>query len=288
MLSRLCVLAGVVVASSIAATPASPRADDLAAVLDRSSAYVTTLEKQLEAIIWHESYRQTDRIPRKFSASGAKFSRSETRTLEAEMLLVWVEANATWLAVRDVISVDGKPVSRRLPELLKNHEIKLRDLRALSDENGRYNIGDIERNFNEPLLALIFLDMRYRPRFKFSDGGGENIDGTPVMRLRFDEVRRPTVIRSVNRDVGSSGIVSVEPSTGRVLRTTLDVSQRSSRLHGRIVVTYGMSEKLGLMVPVEMRESYGFDGGNPDEGITCAARYSDFRRFETGGRLILR
>jgi hypothetical protein len=288
MILRVLVSAGVLLASSVCLGHAGQSAEDLSAVLDRSSAYVAGLEKQLEAIIWHESYHQIDRVPRRFAASGGRFTRVDSRRLEAEMLFVWVEANAIWMAVRDVISVDGKPVVRRLPELLKNQEVKLRDLQALSDENGRYNIGPIERNFNEPMLALLFLDSRYRSRFKFSDGGSDEIDGTPVMRIAFREVRKPTVIRSVNQDVKASGIMFVEASTGRVLRTSLEVAQPANRIHGRIVVSYGLSSKLGVMVPIEMRESYGFDGTKEDEGITCTATYSDFRQFETAGRLILR
>ena len=68
------------------------------------------------------------------------------------------DSDGAWLTVRDVISVDGKPVARRLPTLLASPNVWIRDLRALSQENGRYNIGAIYRNFNEPTLALSFLD----------------------------------------------------------------------------------------------------------------------------------
>jgi hypothetical protein len=288
MALRLLASASALLASSVCFGHAGARAEDLSAVLDRSSAYVAALEKQLEAIIWHESYHQVDRVPRRFSASGGRFTTLDSRRLEAEMLFVWVEANATWMAVRDVISVDGKPALRRLPELLKRKEVKLRDLQVLSEENGRYNIGPIERNFNEPMLAVLFLDLRYRSRFTFSDTGADEIDGTPVMRIHFREIHKPTVIRSVNQDVNASGIMFVEASTGRVLRTSLEVAQPANRIHGRIVVSYGLSSKLGVMVPIDMREWYGFDGTKEDEGITCTATYSDFRQFETAGRLILR
>src|SRR4029450_11946544 len=130
------------------------------------------------------------------------------------MLFISADANATWLTVRDVISVDGKPVPRRLPALLASRNVSMRDLRALSEENGRYNIGAILRNFNEPTLALLFLDSRYRSRFQFEDGGSDEVSAHAVRRIRFKEVVTPTVIRTLDRDVRTSGTLLVEPSSG--------------------------------------------------------------------------
>jgi hypothetical protein len=137
------------------------------------------------------------------------------------MLFIPADANATWLTVRDVIAVDGKSVPRRLPGILAARDVRMRDLRALSAENGKYNIGAIARNFNEPTLALLFLDSRYRSRFEFSDGGSALLDGQPVRRIQFSETATPTVIRSEQRDVRATGALLVEPATGRVLRTEL-------------------------------------------------------------------
>jgi hypothetical protein len=201
------------------------------------------------------------------------------------MLFISVDANATWLTVRDVISVDGRPIPRRLPRLLASKDVRVRDLRALSAENGKYNIGVISRNFNEPTLALLFLDARYRSRFQFSDGGSDQIDAVPVWRIQFTEVVTPTVIRSQERDVRASGSLLVERSTGRVLRTELTVSQDNTL--GHINVSYGMNATLGLMVPVEMSEWYGYARSQPEEGTRCTATYSDYRRFETSGRVII-
>jgi hypothetical protein len=50
-----------------------------------------------------------------------------------------------------------------------------------------------------------------------------------------------------------------------------------------------MDAKLGRMVPLEMQEWYGYVGyswSRPEEGISCTAKYSDFRRFETSGRIV--
>ena len=197
-------------------------ADEFPAILERTSAYVAKFEQEFASIIWHETYEQIDRLPRTFGASGGRFAGVARRHLESEMLFIRAESDATWLTVRDVISVDGEPVPRRLPTLLASSNVWIRDLRALSQENGRYNIGAIYRNFNDPTLALSFLDSRYRRRFRFTDGGPSEIDGNPVKRIRFIEVVTPTVIRNENRNLRASGVtLIVEPATGRVLRTEL-------------------------------------------------------------------
>jgi len=278
---RVCLLLAVAASMPCAAAAA----DDYPAIFTRATAYVAEFEAQFAAVIWHEEYEQVDRLPLQFGSSGTRFTRVGHRRLESEMLFIPAD-DATWLTVRDVISVDGKPVPRRLPELLASRDVRMRDLRALSAENGKYNIGAIARNFNEPTLALLFLDSRYRARFEFSDGGSELLDGQPVRRIQFTETATPTVIRSQQRDVRASGSLLVEPATGRVLRTEMTLLQDQKKTRGHITVSYGMNAKLGRMVPVVMNEWYGYTWSKPEEGTSCTARYSDFRRFETAGRVI--
>lgn len=268
-------------------TTASAAPDDFQTVFSHAVAYVAEFKSQFAAVIWHEEYEQVDRLPLRFGASGGSFTRADRRHLESEMLFIPADVEATWLTVRDVIAVDGKPVPRRLPGLLASKDVRMRDLRALSAENGKYNIGAIARNFNEPTLALLFLDARYRSRFEFADGGSERVDGQPVRRIQFKEIATPTVIRSAQRDVRSSGALLVEPATGRVLRTEMTLLQDQRKTRGEITVSYAMNARLGRMVPVAMNEWYGYTWSKPEEGTSCSATYSDFRRFETAGRVIV-
>jgi hypothetical protein len=267
---------------------ATPAADDFPTILRRASEYVAKFETDFAAIIWHETYDQVDRLPRSFGASGSSFTRIERRHLESEMLFIMAEANDTWLTVRDVISVDGKPVPRQLPALLSSQNVRIRDLRALAEENARFNIGAILRNFNEPTLALLFLDSRYRPRFRFSDGGHGEIDGKPVRRIEFAEKGRPTVVRTLNRDVPAKGVLLVDAASGRVLRTELTLILDQNDTRADVAVSYGMDARLGILVPTEMHESYGWARSKPDERIEGTATYTDFRRFQTSGRVITR
>jgi hypothetical protein len=263
-------------------------AGEFPAMLERAAAYVATFEKEFANIIWRETYDQVDRLPKRFGSSGARFATGRSRRIESELLFIPAEVNGTWLTVRDVISVDGKPVRRRLPELLASKNVRIRDLRALSAENSRYNIGPILRNFNEPTFTLCLLDSRYRSRFRFSDGGSSEVDGKSLRRIQFIEVVTPTIVRTEDGDVRSSGALFVEPSTGNVFRTELALLLEKNGTRADIAVSYGMDARLGLLVPVEMHESYGYVQSRPDERIECTAKYTDFRRFETSGRVIIR
>ena len=92
------------------------------------------------------------------------------------------------------------------------------------------------------------------------------------------------MIQDGHADVPSRGIVWIDPGSGRILRTTLDLSDAVGRLGGHIEVTYQANPRFDVLVPVAMRETYASARG---ERVTTVASYDDFRRFETAGRVIL-
>ena len=84
-------------------------------------------------------------------------------------------------------------------------------------------------------------------------------------------------------DVEARGRFWVEPATGRVLRSELRTGEGNSRqIRAVITVTYGSNDRLAMLVPVSMEESYDFKSVH----ITGRAAYSNFRRFETDARII--
>lgn len=290
---------GTSFAAPDAAGPASAAADDAApvaalplvdrsdAVLRTASAYVEHFERTFSSVRWHERYEQEVRVAQIFGTSRARTSRTVAhRVIESEMMMLWLAGDRTWLTVRDVASIDGRPIAaaeRRLPALLAGPTITVPALRDLARENGRPNIGDIARTFNEPTLALLFLDARYRPRFSFSRTAEHSVDGRRVADYAFEERTRPTVVRAGARDLPARGEVRIDVSTGRVLETTLELADGVARLQGRMVVTYGPSARFDVLVPEVMRETYRSSRG---ETVTTEALYSNFRRFETSGRLV--
>jgi hypothetical protein len=274
-----------------AVAPAAPAATHAAAedpLLARAADYVAAFERTFAAVGWRERYEQEVRQRGRFSSSGSVGMRLVgKRQLESQLLFVFLPRDATWVAVRDVIAVDGKPQGddqRPLQTLSSGgSSISVAQLKTLAAENGRYNIGRILRTFNEPTLALIFLDDRYRQRFKFERRDEQTLPSGRARVYRFVERDRPTVIRSsANRDLPSTGLIWIEPDTGRLLQTSLMVND-VAELSANIVVRYGPYADFDVLVPLEMREIYNASG----EEVRGIATYSDFRRFEAHSRIIV-
>ncbi|MFN7979526.1 MAG: hypothetical protein U0P30_15440 [Vicinamibacterales bacterium] len=271
------------------ATPGSPATsagqDD--ATLRLARAYVARFERIFAAMRWHERYEQTVRQERVYGASGARTtSVADHRVLEAEMTLLRLPADRTWLSVRDVVSVDGRAralADRTMPALGAASELSIPTLRELARENGRFNIGTIVRTFSEPTLALVFLDDDHRGRFRVARRGETRLEGRRVITYAFEEQVRPTVVRAGTRDLPATGLVRLDADGGQVLETSLELVDQAMGLRGRMTVTYAPSARFDVLVPESMRESYA---SNTGETVTADALYSNFRQFETAGRLV--
>jgi hypothetical protein len=254
-------------------------------VLRRAIGYVATFEETFSAVTWHERYEQEDHESGGIGPAGPRITHVYKRLLEAHLLLVWLPRDASWVAVRDVVSVDGKPrpADDRPIERLSSGDssITTAELMTLAAENGRYNIGRILRTFNEPTLTLTFLDDHYRQRFTFQRGDEETRPQGRARLFSFVEEERPTVIRNENGDVPASGTFWIDEATGRVLQTMMIVSTRDVR--ASMLVHYGPHPDFDVFVPLDMHERY--DSKNGDT-VTTVATYTDFRRFEAKGRLI--
>ena len=167
--------------------------------------------------------------------------------------------------------------------MLDASSVSVDRLKELAAENGRFNIGEIVRTFNEPTLALLFLDEHYRHRFAFKRTRQDSPGGRVIVRYDFVERTRPTVIRDQAQDVPAHGTMLVDDSSGDVLQTALELSNPQTGIHGTMTVRYEPHATFDVLVPVEMREEVLSLAG---EHINAVATYSDFRRFETSGRLI--
>jgi len=260
----------------------------LDATLRRAVGYVASFERTFAAVMWRERYQQDVQIQRRFNASGGRFTMpAGRRVLDSELLLLWLPADASWIAVRDVTAVDGvarpetdRPVSRALG----GPPISITQLKQFASENGRFNIGRIVHTFNEPTFAMLLLDDQHRHRFAFKRMKRESLNGRQAVAYDFDERARPTLIKDRNRDVPAHGTLWVDESTGQVLKTLLELEQKEEGIRGTMTVRYGARPPFDVLVPVEMREAYVATTG---EEITTVATYSNFRRFETAGRIII-
>ncbi len=247
---------------------AEPTLDE---VLARVHAYLVEYAKQLPAMIATERYEQ------RFGSG----RRRNQRLLISDYGLIQVQGDSEWLGFREVLTVDGKPITdsaRRLAELLaKPSPRALQQARRIAEESARYNIGPIVRTINDPAVVLELLDHRHRDRMRFVRGGNETIGGERVWTLRYQEIGGPTIIRTVDRkDLPVRGRAWVNPETGRILRADAAIDLGFG-VTGTLDVTFQVDDRLGFAVPSKMTERY--TNRNLVAVSTGEATYSNFRRF---------
>jgi hypothetical protein len=234
-----------------------------------ATAYELRFVGQFENIVAEELYVQEISVPRR------------KRTIKSDFLFVKYPDIVGSIVLRDVFEVDGKPVrdAAQAERMMKLFTTPGRDVisraRAIAEEGARYNLWNIG-TLNNPLVAMVFLQPDYRPRFRFNLAGIEKSLGPTIRTVRFEEFRVPTVLRSggANGDLLSRGLIWIDETDGRVVKTRLQVGPL--RLPPEIVTTYRHDAELGIDVPAEMRDWYPEREGD----LRGIATYGRFRRFQ--------
>jgi VWFA-related protein len=298
------------------ATPAPVRHTTPAANVDelmpRVAAYIEDYAAQMSLVIGVERYGQW--LQREdFTNPAAGTSRAISRQLVAEFALV--RSGNDWDGFRNVYEVDGKPVpdaKDRMAKLFTEAPASaVAQSRKIAAESSRYNMGAMQRNFNVPTVALFFLSTVNQGRFRFTKDKEDQVSGVRVWKVKYEEVRKPTIIRtSSGKDMPVKGEAWVDPVDGRILKTHMQIDSempialkaagardtsgpRTVNTSASITVTYTLEPKLGILVPAEMLETYeapmrsAFTGEDNMTKVNCRATYSDFKRFETSGRVIV-
>ncbi len=288
-IGRLAMALSVVVSGAPRAALARSGDPDLVALLRQTGQYVRQFERDFAFVVSDESYNQQDR-----TASWPLRSRA----MRSEVFFTWLGEDHAWITVRNVLTVDGMPVASNRDRL--EHELngtasgesRKSQFLLLREQGTRFNLGYIERTFNDPMFALQVIDPRFQSRFTFKLAGRETIDGVDAWRITWTEHQRQTLIVDHDHaDLFSTGATWVSRADGVVLKTRLVVDDKKERLRGEMVVTYQHEPKLNLWVPIRMEERYR-RRANPSipsilrEQVDCVATYSNFRRFETASRLV--
>ena len=267
--------------------PALLTAEDrppLQAILSSVTDYVVRFENTIQGIVAEENYVQdADKSDRPFVTH---------RELKSDLLLVRNESSQFgYVQFRDVFNVDGDAVrdrSDRLTKLFLDPSMSARRQAVeIMSESARYNIGSVERNINVPLIALMLMDPMYRSHFKYSvDTDRKGVPrgmpkssaftlGGDAWVIEYDETATPTVVRGDDEDAKSRGRVWVDPATSRVLMTEMIVEARTVR--STIRVSYQSAPIAGLLLPVEMRETYVVK--KRFYTLEGTATYGNFRQF---------
>ena len=255
----------------------APREPSLREVIRRAGDYVTRYHLAMETVIAEERYAQTlVKVPE-------DGTHPQERALLSDFLILSGEPGETpWMAFRDVLEVDGTPVrdrDDRMQRLFAAGGDAVARAMAINRESARYNLGHIVRTINTPIVALDFLLPDAQRRFRFTKDSVRSSDGE-VWNVSFKERDRPTIIRTPEgRDVQARGSFAIDPIDGRVVETVLELLGVA-----RITVVYAVDPRLQISVPVKMTEAYVLT----DEKLNAVATYSNYRKFETGVRIVPR
>ncbi len=266
---------------------------ELAETLRRAGAWIERFADESVAVVGSEEYVQEYRrrgavAGQQAAAPGAPV---EQRTLVSEVAVARTTgreaaAGYPWVQFRDVVAVDGEPLPDhrgRLEHLLAGTRASsYGEAATLTAESARYNIGPGTRTVNVPLFALFFLVPANQPRFRFDWKGEEPAGATPLAVIAYRERERPTMIRSPRGggDRPARGLFWID-SLGRVVKSRLVVDADGWTMETE--VTFGWDVHVEAWVPMTMVEHHR---RGHDESLDCTAKYSNYRRFSTGARII--
>jgi hypothetical protein len=246
-------------------------------VMARAGAFVARYTEELPRLV------ATETLVQELTAGRDDAVEVSRRRSVAEFAWVTLPDVVDPIGFRDVIEVDGQAVGpgrKRLVELLHgSQQANWAQARAILQESARHNLSPGSRNFNLPTVAMFFLLPELQGRFSWKR---RTETSAPVWELEFRERRRPTLIRQTDgRPVFSRGRVWIEAATGAVLRTNLTL--KMDPIGGYTLTTrFQRVAAMDLVLPFRLDELYA----TPDQVVTGSATYTNYRRFQTGARLI--
>lgn len=245
-------------------------------VLARAGAIVARYSDELPRLV------ATETLVQALTPQPDKAGMATSRQWVAEFAWVKLPSEADPIGFRDVIEVDGQavgPGGRRLVELLHGSDrASWSQARAILHEGARHNLAPGSRNFNLPTVVLFFLLPERQARFSWKR---RTETSAPVWELEFRERSRPTLIRRGDGGaIFSRGRVWVEAATGSVRRT--DLALQFDRVDYTLTTRFERVPALDMVLPSHLDERYA----SPDQVVTGTATYTNYRRFQTGARLI--
>jgi len=280
---RLLVFAVCLLVAGTVLRAEDPDADriSLELLLGRGGWYVFDFLEKFSNVVSEETYIQDSSVPMQSAVLlGRPGSASRNRTLKSDFLLVSVSNAQDWVPFRDVFEVDGQSIrdrdSRLAKLFLKPSGNSLEQIHRIQDESSRYNLGNMIRTINNPVLGIAILQADFQQRFHYSLGKMDPKAGPGVWIVDYKEEAHPSFIRGrSDLDLFAHGRLWIEAATGRLIKTEVLLEQPT--LRARITSAFRFDERFGIAVPYEMQEEYKFDNGIK---VTAVATYDRFRRFD--------
>jgi hypothetical protein len=282
---RLLVLVGCLCAAGAGLAAQAQDADSdrisVELLLGRAGWYVLDFLEKFSNVVSEETYLQDSSVAMQSAAVlGRAGTAARSRVLKSDFLLVSVNSAREWVPFRDVFEVDGQPIRDRQQRLarlfLKPSPDSLEQAISIQEESARYNLGNMRRTVNNPVLGIVVAEGDAQSRFKYSLGKIDSKVGPNVWTVEYKEVTSPAFIRGrSDLDLFAHGRIWIEADTGRIMRTEVLLEQPT--LRARITTSFRFDDRFGIAVPYEMQEEYKFDSG---VRVTAVATYARFRRFD--------
>jgi hypothetical protein len=263
----------------------------LSVILGRTAWYVDDFIARFSNVVAEERYVQDSSVPLAAAlqvggrgggalASAMLLGTQTHREIKSDFLFVALQGTFEWIPFRDVFEVDAIPVrdrERRLERLfLEPSEDTRVQAERIREESARYNLGNMRRTINNPVLGVAVVQADFQQRFRFALGRPDPMVGPGVWVIEYKETGRPTLISGkVGIDLFAEGRLWIEAETGRLLKTEVLLIQPS--LRGLVTTWFRFDETLGIAVPSEMHEEYLSDNG---QKLFAKATYDRFRRFD--------
>ncbi len=261
----------------------------LPSLLEKAGAYVEQFIEKFSNVVSEENYEQdwnSERGPTGLTARGGTVAAIATgssvakrRQLRSDFLLVKPTPHSDWIPFRDVFEVDGSAVrdrEQRLERLfLKPSGSAVSQAQAIANESARYNLGNMERTINNPVLALAFLQPKHQSRFSYKLGKRDKGAGANVWVVEYKELVTPTLVTGrFGRSMPARGRFWIDGDTGAVRRAELILNDTT--VIARLTTDFRHDERFGISVPEVLKEDYSLSGNTKVAGV---ATYGRFRRF---------
>ena len=240
----------IVLACALNASAAPAQSPDIDELMRRVGVYVQSFVETFSNVVAEERYEQR--------LAGRR------RQLTSDFLLVAYPGRThRVLAFRDVLEVDGRPVTDqpdRITHLFLNpFASAMARAMEIQLEGTRHNLSG--GRLVSPLGILAILQREYQKDFRFTRQGLDRTLGSDIRRIDLIRLRPPETSQT-------RGSVWVSEITGEVARTQLRIGGARGE---RTTTTFEIHREFRIRVPVEMEDEIGNFRGR--------AIYSNFRRF---------
>ena len=198
---RLLVLVGCLWAAGAALAAQDSDTDRISVelLLGRAGWYVVDFIEKFSNVVSEETYLQDSSVPMQSAmVLGRPGSAARNRVLKSDFLLVSVNSAREWVPFRDVFEVDGQAIrdrEQRLARLfLKPSPDSLDQAISIQEESARYNLGNMRRTINNPVLGIVIVEADSQSRFRHSLGKPDPQVGPGVWTIDYKEVTPPAFI----------------------------------------------------------------------------------------------